>query len=74
MTQSCALIGQWQADIILILTDINMICVTDMSRKYCELFKLDIKNNNSWQVANDDDILRHFYGQCTKRDDDAINN
>ena len=41
-------IGQQTADIILILTDINMICVTDMSRKYCELFKLDIKNNNSW--------------------------
>ena len=36
------------AEMNLILTDINMICVTDMSRKYCELFKLDIKNNNSW--------------------------
>ena len=40
-------IGQQTADIILILTDINMICVTDMSRKYCKLFKLDIKNNKT---------------------------
>ena len=48
VTSACADIGQRTADIILILTDINMICVTDMSRKYCKLFKLDIKNNNSW--------------------------
>ena len=46
-------IGQQTADIILILTDINMICVTDMSRKYCKLFKLDIKNNKTrQQVCN----------------------
>ena len=47
-----------------------MICVTDMSRKYCELFKLDIKNNNSWQVANDDGILLNAK---LKKRDDAIN-
>ena len=73
-TQACALIGPWTADIILILTDINMICVTDMSRKYCELFKLDIKNNNSWQAANDDGILLNTKLNCHQtKGDDTIN-
>ena len=36
-------IGQQTADIILILTDINMICVTDMSHKYFTLYGLNMK-------------------------------
>ena len=36
-------IGQQTADIILILTDINMICVTDMSHKYFTLYEPNMK-------------------------------
>ena len=43
VTSACADIGQRTADIILILTDINMICVTDMSHKYFTLYEPNMK-------------------------------